>query len=187
MNLVATGERHQAATLSDSRARAARHFAAHTSAANRCLHDLRRRRQSAHPQRPSPAILRQSSRPRLVRRVTAHCAKLDLLKRHLLLGRAPGCWSHRWGVTFLRPAPWRSAPWGRNSAGTKGAQGEALLRRKVLRSKPRRGAEGEFSPTLARTTAGATLSAPCALPYRSIAKVRDAITVALRLYTVYVF
>jgi hypothetical protein len=39
--------------------------------------------------------------------------------------RAPGCWWHRRGVLSLRPAPWRSAPWGRKSAGKEGAQGWA--------------------------------------------------------------
>src|SRR5687767_1875240 len=36
--------------------------------------------------------------------------------------RAPGCWSTA-GAFFLRPAPLRSAPWGRKSAGKEGAQG----------------------------------------------------------------
>ena len=35
--------------------------------------------------------------------------------------RAPGCWRTR-GAQKRRPAPWRSAPWGRKSAGTKGAR-----------------------------------------------------------------
>jgi hypothetical protein len=38
-------------------------------------------------------------------------------------GSGPGVRLHRRGVSSLRPAPWRSAPWGRMSAGKEGAQG----------------------------------------------------------------
>src|SRR5215217_5991323 len=38
-------------------------------------------------------------------------------------GPGPGVLLHRRGVSSLRPTPWRSAPWGRMSAGKEGAQG----------------------------------------------------------------
>jgi len=70
----------------------------------------------------------------------------------------------------MRPAPWRSAPWGRESAGKEGAQGwprkvfasQGAKNRQglrlFLRRKTRRAAfQAEFQGALAWTTAGATL------------------------------
>src|SRR5215204_3252779 len=78
--------------------------------------------------------------------------------------RALGCYQHRRGI-FSAPRFLAERAWGRKSAGTKGAQGRESVER-FLRSKTRRAAGSlqaggrAFGASLARTTAGATLSAP---------------------------
>lgn len=62
---------------------------------------------------------------------------------------------HRRGVFFY--APTAQNAYGRMCTGTKGAQGEALLRQKVCEATPQGRRLGEFLTTLAWTAAGATL------------------------------
>jgi hypothetical protein len=109
-----------------------------------------------------------------VRLRRARRATLLSITGHLPVVRASGC-ANAAGASlpYAPPLPlWRSAPWGRKSAGTKGAQGWAP-ESFCQRQDPEGGRQPEFLGALAQTTAGATLLPLCALRYRMIPRARN--------------
>jgi hypothetical protein len=100
--------------------------------------------------------------------------------------RAPGCANTAGASLLLAPLPAERA-WGRNSAGTKGAQGPMSGERSSPKAKPG-GRSGEAWPSFRSVPCAddcrCYASAPRALPYRSISRARNPITEMLSPSTV---
>src|SRR5215212_4215970 len=114
--------------------------------------------------------LRQSARPRRARRAT-----LTSITGYLLWSGPRGVGAPLGQLHFRRPYL-RSAPWGRKSAGTKGAQGWGPQKPPVLVVVA--GSRVFGVPLRGRLPVLRCLPL-CALPYRSIARVGNPITVTL--------